>query len=857
MSQKTAREQDTGTQTIECTIEFVLYVRDDGTTVVRAQTADRTAVPPAARELPSAYQSGQNGPGDQGFAAAGLALAGARPGETLALTGSWTEHPRYGLRFAVTAADRLRPSSVRAIQRYLGSGLVRGIGPQLAAAITEQFGEQTLDVIDDSPERLAEVFGIGRRRTRMITESWLTHKAIRDLMVALRGFGVSPLLAERLYRAFGENALSTLTSSPYRLVGEIDGIGFLTADRIALSGGIPLGSPQRMEAAVWEVCAQRARQAGHCHLAVAEVVRQSAELVGQDPALVRAAVDRLAAGRGAQLILLDHPVTGTPLAAPRSLYRAETRVARLLAALAGAESDLPKTVLRKFDAGDFESAPRPAAGGSPAEGLLAGETGRLPGAASGVAFGAASDEPPPDGPDGPDVESSEPPRAQPLHPGQLAAVRMALTNTVSIITGGPGCGKSHTVRTVVELVRAGGGSVTLAAPTGKAARRLAELTGAPAMTVHRLAADPHPASASPGSGFGGGSDSGPGSAFGSGLGHALGLDSASPSAAAPQDALDTLFGPRTTMVDLIVVDEASMLDTQLAARLIEKIPQGTHLLLVGDTGQLPSVGPGTVLADLLSVPSIPRTELTHVFRQAEESTIIANAHRIRTGQQPQTRRSDFWFEALDDPRAIAQLCVQIATERLPAKLGVAPDEVQVLCPTRRGAAGTVDLGRLLQEQRNPRTENEPEFWSGARVFRVGDRVMATRNDYGKGEHGIFNGTLGTVVNLDLKEGRLEVHTDDGDYAGYEFDELDDLTHAYAISVHKAQGSEFPHIVAPITMDAPLLLTRRLLYTMVTRAQRTVVLVGQPRALQLALDTTGPHRNTLLDYLLADAMSARA
>ncbi|HEV2635774.1 MAG TPA: AAA family ATPase [Actinocrinis sp.] len=830
MSQNTARDQAVATQTIECTIEFVLYVRDDGTTVVRAQTDARTNVPAAAREL-SGERNGSGESADSSFAAAGLALAGARPGETLALGGTWIQHPRYGLRFAVQTADRLRPASVRAIQRYLGSGLVRGIGPQLAAAITEQFGEQTLEVIDHSPERLAEVFGIGRRRTRMITESWLTHKAIRDLMVALRGFGVSPLLAERLYRAFGENALSTLTSSPYRLVGEIDGIGFLTADRIALAGGIPLGSPQRMEAAVWEVAAQRARQAGHCHLSVVEVVRQSAELVGQDPALVRAAVDRLAAGRGAQLILLDHPVTGTPLAAPRSLYRAETRVARMLAALSAAESDLPKAVLRKFEAGDFESAPREA----------------------GAEVAAANGSEPVD---------EGVPRAQPLHPGQLAAVRMALTQPVSIITGGPGCGKSHTVRTVVELVRAGGGSVTLAAPTGKAARRLSELTGAPAMTVHRLAADPHPASGNSGFGFGAGGGSGagtgpgPGKGSGPGNGSGPGSGSGSAAAAAPQDGLDTLFGPRTTMVHLIVVDEASMLDTQLAARLIEKIPQGTHLLLVGDTGQLPSVGPGTVLADLLSVPGIARTELTHVFRQAAESTIIANAHRIRTGQLPQTRRSDFWFEALDDPRAIAHLCVQIATDRLPAKLGVTPDEVQVLSPTRRGPAGTVDLGRLLQEQRNPRTENEPEYWSGARVFRVGDRVMATRNDYGKGEHGIFNGTLGTVVNLDLKEGRLEVHTDDGDYAGYEFDELDDLTHAYAISVHKAQGSEFPHIVAPITMDAPLLLTRRLLYTMVTRAQRTVVLVGQPRALQLALDTTGPHRNTLLDYLLADAMSAR-
>jgi exodeoxyribonuclease V alpha subunit len=257
-----------------------------------------------------------------------------------------------------------------------------------------------------------------------------------------------------------------------------------------------------------------------------------------------------------------------------------------------------------------------------------------------------------------------------------------------------------------------------------------------------------------------------------------------------------------------------------------------------------------VLADVLRVPAIARTELTHVFRQAQDSTITANAHRIRAGQPPELRRADFWFAELDDPKEIARLVVQIATERLPAKLGVDPGEVQVLCPTRRGAAGTVELGRLLQDRRNPRQDNEPEFWSGSRVFRVGDRVMAARNDYAKGEQGIFNGTLGTVVDLDLKDSRLEVLTDDGEQVGYDFAELDDLIHAYALSVHKAQGSEFEHVVAPLTLDAPLLLTRSLLYTLVTRARRSVVLVGQPRALRQALETPGAQRNTLLAHALA-------
>jgi exodeoxyribonuclease V alpha subunit len=742
-----ARAPRQPTETLDCVVEFVLFVREDGFTALRAAGAGGAALTAVGREL-----------------------AGARPGEGLRLAGRWAEHRRHGAQFAVEGCERRPPAGVPAIRRYLGSGLVRGVGPLLAQAITDRFGEDTLEVIDRAPARLAEVYGIGERRTRRITESWQAQKIIKDLMGVLRGFGVSPLLAEPIHRAFGEQSLKTVAEDPYSMVGEVDGIGFAVADRIALACGGALDGPARLEAAVWEVASVRARRAGHCHLPAAEAVKEAAALVEQDPQLLREAAARLTVGRGAPLAAEQHPVTGEPLLAPRALRRAENRLAAALAALAAAASDLPEPVRRRLASGRY---------------------------------------------------------GEGLHPGQREAVHMALTHPVSVLTGGPGCGKSHTVREIVNLVKAGGGSVTLAAPTGKAARRLAELTGARTMTVHRLAADP------------GGQDrddddDGEGGGEGSGGG----------------GAGDALFGQRTTMVHLIVIDEASMLDVHLAARLAAAIPPGTHLLLVGDTDQLPSVGPGAVLADVLRVPGIARTELTHVFRQAADSTITANAHLIRAGRPPQLRRADFWFAELDDPKEIARLVVQIATERLPAKLGADPADVQVLCPTRRGAAGTAELGRLLQERRNPRQDNEPEFWSGPRVFRAGDRVMAARNDYAKGEQGIFNGTLGTVVNLDLKDGRLDVLTDDGEQVGYDFTELDDLIHAYAVSVHKAQGSEFPHVVAPLTLDAPLLLTRSLLYTLVTRARRTVVLVGQPRALRQALETPGPHRNTLLAHALA-------
>ncbi|MBS2966775.1 ATP-dependent RecD-like DNA helicase [Actinocrinis puniceicyclus] len=723
--------------TLECAVEFVLFVREDGYTALRAATPDGAAL-----------------------TAVGAQLAGARPGEGLRLTGRWGEHRRHGAQFAVEECERRPPAGVPAIRRYLGSGLVRGVGPLLAQAITERFGEDTLEIIDRVPGRLSEVYGIGERRTRRITESWQAQKTIKELMSLLRGYGLSPLLAEPIHRVFGHESLKTVAREPYSMVGEVDGLAFAAADRIALQAGGALDDPARLEAAVWEVCAVRARRAGHCHLPAEQAVLEAAALTEQDPALLREAAERLTVGRGAPLSAEQHPATGEPLLAPRALRRAENKLARALALLAAAPSDLPEPVRRRVAAGQFG--------------------------------------------DG-------------LHPGQREAVRMALTHPVSVITGGPGCGKSHTVREIVELVRAGGGSVTLAAPTGKAARRLSELTGARAVTVHRLAADP----------------------------------------TAGEDGEEALFGPRTTMVHLIVIDEASMLDVHLAARLAAAIPPGTHLLLVGDIDQLPSVGPGCVLADVLRVPAVPRTELTHVFRQAQDSTITANAHRIRAGQPPELRRADFWFAEMDDPAQIARTVVQIATERLPAKLGADPADVQVLCPTRRGAAGTLELGRLLQDRRNPRQDNEPEYWSGSRVFRVGDRVMAARNDYAKGAAGVFNGTLGTVVDLDLKDGALAVLTDDGEQVDYDFAQLDELIHAYAVSVHKAQGSEFPHVVAPLTLDAPALLTRSLLYTLVTRARRTVVLVGQPRALRQALENPGPARNTLLAHALAAQLDAAA
>ncbi|MFD1936302.1 ATP-dependent RecD-like DNA helicase [Nonomuraea mangrovi] len=701
---------------MEASVEQLVYVREDAYTVARMSSESGAA----------------------GFVASGRALAGAQPGETLRLEGGWEEHATYGKRFAVTACERVVPSTVHAIQLYLGSGLIRGIGSRLAQAIVGHFGESTLTVIDTAPERLVEVINIGPARQAQIVEAWKEQKAVAALMVVLQGFGVSPLLAAKIFQVYGQASAEILASDPYQLIGRVRGIAFATADRIALRSGVPERSPQRIKAAVVDRLEAAAARDGHCFLPLPALIARTAERLELEEELVSRMVDALLAERRVVVEETDDDL----VVYSKEHHSRELKLAAELARLFGARSTLP---LRAF-----------------------------------------SDDPG-------------------LHEDQLAAVTMALTSTVSVLTGGPGCGKSHTVKVIASTVRAMGGAVTLCAPTGKAAKRLSELTGLPATTVHRmLAVQPDP---------------------------------------------DKLFDQTPAQADLIVVDEASMLDLHLATRLCSAIPAGSHLLLVGDSDQLPSIGPGSVLSDLLRVETIPRMRLTHVFRQAEGSGIVQAAHQIRAGAVPYTPGGGgFWFEELDDPSAVAARVVHLATEAIPAKQGVRPDQVQVLCPMRKGDAGTAEIGRLIQERLNPARDGTPEHWSGASVYRVGDRVMPIRNNYDKG---VFNGEMGTVVALDMDERVVEVRIDEGDVVPYRFDELDDLTHAYAISVHRSQGSEYPFVVAPLVVEAGgVMLRRRLLYTLVTRAKAWVVLVGQREALELAVHRLGLRRNTGLTRRLA-------
>ncbi|MFG1705883.1 ATP-dependent RecD-like DNA helicase [Nonomuraea sp. M3C6] len=704
---------------MEASVEQLVYVREDEYTVAR-MSADGVA----------------------DFVATGRALAGVQPGETLELFGDWSRHPRYGRRFAVTGCERVTPSSVRAIRIYLGSGLVRGIGPRLAYAIVDHFGEATLKVIDGEPQRLTEVVNIGPLRQAQIVEAWREQKAIAALMVTLQGLGVSPLLAAKIYQVFGQDADEVLATDPYRLIGRVRGIAFRIADSIALRSGVPERSPQRVKAALLDRLDAAGSRDGHCFVPVSALVREAAELIEQDQDLVRPMVDALIAER--RVVVELGPDQAVPVAYAKYVHSREMALTAELTRLTRARSTLP---LRSFR------------------------------------------------------EDPE------LHDDQRAAVNMALTSTVSILTGGPGVGKSHTVKAIATTVRAAGGTVTLTAPTGKAAKRLSELTGLPAMTVHRMLAqqpDPDP---------------------------------------------ETLFDETPSQADLIVVDEASMLDLHLATRLTAAVPSGSHLLLIGDSDQLPSIGPGDVLADLLRVTAIPRVQLTHVFRQSDGSGIIDAAHRIRAGRMPvRTAGGGFWFEELDDPEQVARRVAHLAMVAIPRKQNVEPDQVQVLCPMRKGETGATALGRLIQDQLNPAADDKAEHWSGPTVFRVGDRVMPIRNNYDKG---VFNGETGTVTAVAPTERTIEIRTDDGESVEYGFDELDDLTHAYAISVHRSQGSEYPFVVAPIVAESGgIMLRRKLLYTLVTRAKAWVVLVGQREALEMAVHRLGHRRNTGLARRLA-------
>ncbi|MEU3062018.1 ATP-dependent RecD-like DNA helicase [Streptomyces subrutilus] len=681
-------------------------------------------------------------------------LLGAQPGESLRMEGRWGSHPQYGKQFTVENYRTVLPATIQGIRRYLGSGLIKGIGPKIADRIVEHFGTDTLDVIEEEPGRLVEVPGLGPKRTRLIGAAWEEQKAIKEVMVFLQGVGVSTSIAVRIYKKYADASISVVRNQPYRLAADVWGIGFLTADRIAQAVGIPHDSPERVKAGLQYALSQSTDQ-GHCFLPEDRLIADGVKLLQVDTGLVIDCLAELAADpEGVVRERVPDPQGAPdPLTAVYLVpfHRAELSLVGQVRRLLNAEEDR----MPGFGDVDWDKA----------LGWLAGRTGAT------------------------------------LAPEQRDAVKLALTRRVAVLTGGPGCGKSFTVRSIVELARAKKARVVLAAPTGRAAKRLAELTGAEASTVHRL----------------------------------LELKPGGDAAYDRERPLDA---------DLVVVDEASMLDLLLANKLVKAVAPGAHLLLVGDVDQLPSVGAGEVLRDLLADGGpVPAVRLTRIFRQAQQSGVVTNAHRINTGLPPITDGlPDFFLFPEEDTEAAGVLAVDVAARRIPARFGLDPRrDVQVLAPMHRGPAGAGNLNGLLQQAMTPARPGLPEKRFGGRVFRVGDKVTQIRNNYDKGANGVFNGTVGVVTALDVDEQRLTVTTEEDEAIDYEFAELDELSHAYAVTIHRSQGSEYPAVVIPVTTGAWMMLQRNLLYTAVTRAKKLVVLVGSRKALGQAVRTVSAGR----------------
>ncbi|MFI6445088.1 ATP-dependent RecD-like DNA helicase [Kitasatospora sp. NPDC050543] len=689
------------------------------------------------------------------------ALLGAQPGESLRLHGRWGSHPQYGRQFVVENYTTVLPATVQGIQRYLGSGLIKGIGPRFAERIVEAFGVDTLEVIENEPGRLIEVPGLGPKRTKMIAAAWEEQKAIKEVMVFLQGVGVSTSLAVRIFKKYGDASIGVVKNEPYRLASDVWGIGFLTADKIAQAVGIPHDSPQRVKAGLQYALSQSSDQ-GHCFLPEERLIADGVKLLQVDVGLVIDCLAELVAEEG--VVRESVPgVAGEPITAVYLVpfHRAEISLANQLLRLLRAESD------------------------------------RMPGFA-GVDWAAA-------------LAWLAKRTGADLAPEQEQSVRLALTEKVAVLTGGPGCGKSFTVKSIVTLALAKKAKVVLAAPTGRAAKRLAELTGVEASTVHRL----------------------------------LELRPGGEAAYDRDRPLDA---------DLVVVDEASMLDLILANKLVKAVAPGAHLLFVGDVDQLPSVGAGEVLRDMLAAGGpIPSVRLTRIFRQAQQSGVVTNAHRINEGLPPLTEGlADFFLFVEDDAERAAGLTVDVVARRIPQKFGLDPRrDVQVLAPMHRGPAGAGNLNTLLQAAVTPGREGLPERRFGGRTFRVGDKVTQIRNNYEKGQNGVFNGTVGVVSSLSVEEQRLTVLTDEDEEVPYDFDELDELAHAYAVTIHRSQGSEYPVVVIPVTTSAWTMLQRNLLYTAVTRAKRLVVLVGSRKAIGQAVRTVSAgRRHSGLDHRLA-------
>jgi len=683
-----------------------------------------------------------------------VAVLGTLPsvaaGEWVTAQGTWERDRDHGIQLKAHKLKTQPPTSLEGIEKYLGSGMIKGIGPVYATKLVKKFGEKVFDIIENQSRRLEEVDGIGRERRQRIKDAWAEQKVVRDIMIFLHAHGLGTNRAVRIYKSYGAEAIELIRADPYRLARDIHGIGFHSADAVAEKLGLEADSLLRARAAI-EHLLDQATAEGHCALPRRDLLEGATRLLEIDEDVVAAAFERhLKDGK-----ILSEKVAGDELIFLPLLRDAEERIARQLKRLAEAAT------------------PEPTIDAEKAIPWVEEKTGRK------------------------------------LSPSQHDALRTALRSRAVVITGGPGVGKTTLVQSLLKILTAKKLRCILAAPTGRAAQRLAEATGLEALTLHRLL------EFQPGRG------------------------------GFQRNASNPLEG------DVVVVDEVSMVDVPLMSRLLDALPRKARLILVGDADQLPSVGPGLVLGDIIRSGMIPVVHLREIFRQAGDSRIISGAHAINRGEIPDImdapKDSDFLFIDREDPDECAATLVSMVRDRLPKHVGIDPVEgIQILSPMHRGSLGIKELNLRLQSSLNPRSEYRDEYQAYGNLFRVGDKVIQTSNNYDKE---VFNGDIGRICSLDKEERQAVVRFGKRDVI-YEFGELDELELAYAITIHKSQGSEFPVVVIPLAMQQYLLLQRNLLYTGVTRGKRMVVLIGQKKALGMAVrnETTRHRHGGLLERL---------
>jgi exodeoxyribonuclease V alpha subunit len=663
-------------------------------------------------------------------------------GTRVRISGEFVKDPRHGEQFRADTLVPVDPATLVGLERYLGSGLIPGIGPGFAKRIVERFGMESLRVLDEDPSRLAEVPGLGPARVEKLKGAWIEQRAVSNLMVLLQTHGASPALAARIFKRFGDRSASIVQRSPYRLALEVHGVGFKTADRLARSLGIAGDHPERAQAGVIHELGALADQ-GHIAVPRDALVDRTARMLEIDSGHVEAAIDAL---RASERVVVEDDVVLL-----FRLHAAECAVAEGIRRLGE-----KKRVL---------------------------ETQRA-------------------------LSEFEKRQSLDLAPAQRAAVEAAAKHELLVITGGPGVGKTTIVKAILSVFERARLRVALAAPTGRAAKRLSEATAREAKTLHRL----------------------------------LEFE--------PRSGTFQRNGSAPLDADAIIVDETSMVDIPLAAALLDAVKSDARLVIVGDADQLPSVGPGAFLRDIISSGAVPVARLTEIFRQAEKSRIVQNAHRILRGEPPESANieeahADFFVVNRPDAARAAEVIAEMTTQRIPKRFGLDPlRDIQVLTPMHRGDAGTQALNARLQEVLNP---SGPSLESRGQKLRVGDKVMQTRNDY---DRDVFNGDLGRVTFVDLTQRKLRVRFDGRD-VDYEDSELEELTLAYATSIHKSQGSEYPAVVLALLSTHFVMLSRNLLYTGVTRAKNLCVLVTDPRALRIALgETRREERGTRLAQRLS-------